>query len=164
MACPICNHASRAEIEQELLCRSLGDLEVTLEQIASKYGVRVVDLQVHAMMHDTLDIRSEDGRAHSIVTEIKFKEADVLRDTLFEYQRTLMLLGARVRGALAADGETVLLRINKATADLYVGIGGEIRATVDTLVHMNAAVNGDPNSGANGLHELCAAIRDSHTT
>jgi len=164
MSCPICSHANRAEIEQELLCRSLGDLEVTLEQIAAKYKVRVIDLQVHAMMHDTLEVRSEEGKSNSIVGAIKFKEADALRDTLFEYRRTLTLLGERIRGALSNNEETVLLRINKATADLYVGIGGEIRATVETLVRMNTAVNGDPNTGANGLRELCDAIRDSHTS
>jgi hypothetical protein len=162
MACKICSHEKRAEIEEKLLVRSLGELPLTISDVAREFGVSEMDLQIHSMMHNTT--KGPDA-AESLVAAVKSKEAEYLRASIIDYQRTQMEIGAYIRAAAKPEnGESKLYKLNKAAVDLYVGIGGEIRSAVDSLVRMNTAINGGDNGGVQALAELAKAIRGSAPT
>jgi len=162
MACPICNHDKREEIEQKLLCRTA---EVGLDQIAQEYNVKVLDLQVHSIMHNSLIAAKEDPKAEpsTLVEKIRFKEGEYIRNTIMDYQSTLLILGTQIRSILRTSTveDPTLHKIGKATVELYLGIGAEIRSSVDLLTKMNGALNGDSNAALNGLSALVTAIANS---
>lgn len=164
MACVICTHEKRADIEHELLCRSMGDLSVTLESVAKKYKVKAIDLQVHSLMHQTLPTEEDkDGVPTTLVAAVKFKEAEYIRQAITEYQNTLNLLGVKIREIIRShtDDNPTLHKLSRPTVDLYLGLGSEIRGAVDTLVKMNNLINGEDNSGMKGLVDLVTAINNS---
>ena len=164
MTCSVCNHEKRAEIEQALLCRSMGDLSVTIESIAKKYDLKPIDVQIHALMHATIsEPNGVDDKPVTLVESVRFKEAESLRQSTFEYQNTLTLLGAKLREEISAhtDKNPTLQKLSRATVDLYLGLGGEIRSAVDSLVRMNNMINGEDNGGLKGLADLVTAIRSS---
>lgn len=165
MNCVICNHPERHQIEQALLCRSLGDSSITIESIAADFGVEERDLQVHALMHTYLpDVsESDSGEPSTLTAAIKFKEAEILQATSQEYYATLKNVGTKINTLIAqhSDENPTLNRLSKATVDLYLGLGSEIRSTMDTLIKMNTAVNGEADKGLDAIASLVNAIRGS---
>lgn len=163
MTCPICNHIQRAEIEQKLLYRSAGDGTVTLEQIATEYKVRVLDLQVHALMHTSVISQSESGEATTLVQAIKFKEGEYLRQSIIDYQLTMAVLGGKIRTIVHehSSEESTLHKLTKPVVDLYLGLGTEIRSAVDLLTKMNGSLNDSSNNALDGLKALVTAIKSS---
>lgn len=164
MSCRICVHEQRADIEQELLCRSMGDLSVTIDSVALKYNVKPVELQIHTLMHQVMP--SEIGGTETpgtLVEAIKFKEAEYLRQTISEYQNTLSFLGVKIRETIKmhTDDNPTLQKLSRPSVDLYLGLGAEIRTSVDALVHMNNLVNGEHTDVLAGLTGLVNAIQSS---
>lgn len=167
MICEICNHNQRQKIEQALVCRSLGNSEITIESIAKEFDLNVRELQVHALMHtylpDVGGIDEESAEPSTLTAAIKFKEAEILQATSQEYYATLKNLGAKVNSMIVrhTDDNPTLHRLSKATVDLYLGLGSEIRSTMDTLIKMNTAVNGENDKGLDAIASLVSAIRGS---
>lgn len=166
MNCEICNHVKREKIEQALICRSLGDSSITIDSIAKEFNVSSRELQVHALMHtyqpEVLDpIEGSEKQITTLTAAIKFKEAETLQATAQEYYGTLKNLGAKINGMINThtDENPTLHRLSKATVDLYLGLGSEIRGTMDTLIKMNSAVNGESNNGLEALGSLVKAIQ-----
>lgn len=159
MNCVICQHERRSEIENELLCRQWGVDGYSLDAISEKYSVPVRDLQVHALMH--IPVQQVTGDASSITQKIGMAEADMLRQTASTYYTTLQGLSERINRAVLSEDDAGLRIINKPLVDLYLGTGSELRATVDSLVKMNQAVNGEDNSGLSALAALVNTVRGS---
>ena len=165
MACPVCVHEKRAEIENAILNIGSENSEYTLTNIAELYGLQEQDLRVHALMHNPLGTAVEAGVGRdSLARRLKLKEADMLSAAANEYMVTLKNVGRKIN-ALAAEGQDpgVLSRmLTKSVADLYLGLGSEIRSTVKTLAELELELNGAANSGAHGLVGLVEALRKSH--
>lgn len=164
MACIVCSHDKRSEIENALLSISSDNKAVTLETIAQAYQVTTNDLKVHALMHAPMGYteRPEEDGDESIVRKLKLKEADMLSAVANEYMVTLKNVGRRINNLASKPDEDYLFErlMTKAVADLYIGLGGEIRATVKTMAELDSVLNGD--SGAStGLQALAEAIRGS---
>lgn len=65
--CPICNHQSRAEIEQAVFSISPSNPNLTLDAIADAYDISTTDLRVHALMHSPLALDfSEESEANLV--------------------------------------------------------------------------------------------------
>lgn len=190
-ACPICDREDRAEIENALLSMASSDQGLKIDQIAEEYGVDLTALKMHAMFHTPLvdesdledsvdrvvdtkdsdeDRPAEAGR-DSIVRQLKLRESDVLSETTNEYLVTLKTAGRRINRILGAkngtpgedDDQAYKLSkfLTKPMVDLYIGLGGEIRANVKTLADINKLLNGPQDSTATGLAALADAIRGS---
>ena len=140
MACDICSHTKRAEIENALLNITSENSSVTLESIADTYGLKVEELKVHTMMHTPLGISEEafnEGGRDSLARKIKLKEADMLSEVANEYMVTLKYLGRKIH-----EADDVRLLTNSA-CNLYLGLGGEIRGTVKCMTELDTALNGN---------------------
>lgn len=159
MTCTICNHPQVNEINNELLCRKWGAEGYSLEEIAHRYGVKVRDLQIHALMHVPVEQCSAD--AQSIAQKINMSEADILRQTSNNYYITLCTIGDKINQMLRTDES--LRGITKPLVDLYLGAGAEIRNATECLVKMNQAINGENNSGLTALASLVNTIRGSES-
>ena len=168
MTCKICAHEKREEIEQKLLCRSMGDLSITIESVAKEYDLKPIELQVHTLMHPTVPyadpVNTKSGPV-TLVEAIKYKEAEALRNVTTEYQATLTALGGKIREVVNAhtDENPMLHKLSRPTVDLYLGLGGEIRGATDSLVRMNTLLNGESDSGLKVLSSLVTAIDASKT-
>ena len=160
MACSICTHFQRADIENALLSMSSDNPEVTLEAIAEDYHVTLNELKVHALMHTQMGISPDAAQqAPSIARQLKLKEADILSAVINEYMVTLKAVGRSIN-ALTYN-ENFEQRLNKPVVDLYLGTGGEIRSTVKTLAELNGILNGPETGGNAGLLALVQAITNS---
>ena len=157
MTCTICNHKDRTSIENELLCRQWGAEDFTLESIADKFSVPIRDLQVHALMH--IPVQTITGDTTSIAQKINMAEADILRQTAANYFITLQNLGMKLNKLMVEDEGAGLVRISKPIVDLYLGAGSEIRNSVDSIVKMNQAINGEDHSGLNAIASLVTTLR-----
>lgn len=166
MVCNICNHPQRTAIENALLCRSLGDADLTIESIAKEFNVSSRDLQVHALMHIPVSDMSgmpddTDMDNISITSKLKLREASVLEQTMNEYYATLKNLGAKINRQVLSEDFSASRGFAKGVVELYISCGLNIRETANTLVKMNTAVNGEGGSGADALGALVDAIRGS---
>lgn len=163
MACIVCSHPKRYEIEQKLLCRNSEEKAIPIEAIAKEYGLKTIDLQVHALMHNTMVSESEDVKPMTLVASIKYKEGEYIRQVINDYQLTMSVLGGEIRAIIKnnSDDNPTLSRLSKPVVDLYLGLGTEIRGSVDLLNKMNGAVNGDANPALEGLKSLVNAIQSS---
>lgn len=166
MTCPICEHPQRTAIENAVLsCSSDHDSE-TLQDIADEYNISLNALKVHMVMHASLGFvnRQEDDQpVDTLARKCKVREADILSEVANEYLVTLKNLGRRINKHLSSDSEEVQAEklITKPIADMYIGIGGEIRATVKTISELDQALHG-PKTGANdGIAALAAMIGQS---
>ncbi len=168
MYCPVCQHNKRAEIEHHLLTYNFGDEgtsgALTLEEIARKYSLKVVDLQVHTLMHSSL-AQEEQGSKGSLVADIKKSEANLLSQAAEDYFMTLRAYGVKLRSAisLAPQGaESGVLRpLSKEMVDTYIGSGENLRKIMATISDMDARMNGDDTKGLNALASVVTAIRGS---
>lgn len=171
MACKVCEHARRADIEKAILSVP----EVTLEAIAEEFGLTVEDVKMHTLMHTTApdyapSARSamdpepealEDSERPTIARQLKLREADMLLEVVDEYMVTLKTVGRQIQVLSEAEGMLFSKMLGKPVVDLYIGVGGEIRATVKTLAELNSILNGPENSAAQGLSALAAALTRS---
>lgn len=129
--CAICNHPERAEIERAVLSMSKDNPRLTLDAIADAFGVSVMDLKVHALIHSPLSLdfsqESEDAlvagfqqkgvasRPSSapsdststsgkdrLTDRLNMREGDLLLAAANEYFSTLTTVGRRIK-AFASD-------------------------------------------------------------
>lgn len=170
--CPICNHPNRAAIEIAVLNCSSDKNSKTLQAIADEYRVSLNDLKIHMVMHATMGISSLDSQdtnetadeaPTTIARKCKVREADILGQVVNEYLVTMKNLGRRINHTLQSDYEEVQAEklITKPITDLYIGLGGEIRATVKTLSDLDQALNGPKTSANDGIIALANAIQNS---
>lgn len=175
MSCPICNHPNRSAIEIAVLNCSSDKNSQTLQQIADEYHISLNDLKIHMVMHATMglnDIINSDSTGDNneakeptptIARKCKVREADILGEVVNEYLVTMKNLGRRINQTLQSDPEQVQAEklITKPITDMYIGLGGEIRATVKTLGDLNQVLNGPQNNASDGVMALAQAIRAS---
>lgn len=173
MSCSICNHVNRAAIEIAVLNCSSDKNSKTLQQIADEYHISLNDLKIHMVMHATMGLNdlefdsTTDGTTKeptpTIARKCKVREADILGEVVNEYLVTMKNLGRRINHTLLSDPEEVQAEklITKPITDMYIGLGGEIRATVKTLGELNQVLNGPQTTANDGIAALAQAIKAS---
>ena len=165
MTCSICNHPKRAEIERACLLRNFGSTDVTLADIAIEYKLDLKELQVHVLTHIPLEEANRDNKEQSIsiASEIKRREADILRQVMEDHYITFKNIGDKINNIVAVHtiDAPAMQQITKPLADLYLGTSQAIRDTSDKLLKMNIAVNGAKDEGVQSLVNLVAAIKES---
>ncbi len=176
MTCKVCSHSDRCEIENALLSMSVDNPNLTIEAIAKNYKLTPNELKVHVLMHSPLGIAesefdspsdttsTDDKRQGSLARNMKLREADMLMNVANEYMVTLKTVGKKIN-ALANSEEpgTITLQkmLSQQVVSLYLGVGGEIRATVKTIADINQMLNGPSDNGSSGLAALANAISSS---
>ena len=165
MACVICTHPRRQEIEDHLLAFDMRGEVGTLDEVAKRFGVPVVDLQVHALMHTPLVRETESGT--TIAGEIKKGEANILAAVAEEYYVTLRKAGKEIRARLTPvlDQELGSLamgsKLSKELVELYLGAGTNIRQTIGAIVEMNQTLANEGDPALSALKSLVDAVRPS---
>lgn len=174
--CKICNSPDRTDIESAIL--AIGpETGLTVEKIAEKYEVDVLELRTHALFHTPLaavvDITVEEPQPEvkpSLARKMKLREADILTTVNDEYLITLKTMGRRIKKLVsvssidAEDAEKevkVAKLLTKPMVDMYVGLGSEIRQNVKAMAEVDRMLNGPQENASNGLVELANAIRGS---
>lgn len=167
MACNICKHPHRAEIEEYLSVVDTPGVTITLKEIAEKFGVVVTDLQVHALMHTplaTISQAAENEIIPSIAADMKKAEAGILRAMADEYFCTLRMTGKEIRSRMVPvimeNGTAAMRNIPKEIVDLYIGTGNNLRQTVATIVEMNQKINGESDPALESLKGLVREVRE----
>jgi hypothetical protein len=100
----------------------------------------------------------------SLTRQMKVREADMLLNVANEYMVTLKNVGRRINSLANNTTEDNLVFekiMTKAVVDLYIGVGGEIRATIKTMADINQLLNGPDQSNTGGLRALAEAITGS---
>lgn len=159
MACVICEHPKRKEIEEFLLFSNFGNDKMTLADIAQKFSVKLEDLQVHALMHTPLSRLEDERIGVSIAAELKKSEAAQLNALAEEYWVTLRSVGADIRKTVADKNNGGARMLTKQVVDLYIGTGTGLRQTIESIVDMNQKLNGEVDSGTKALADIVNAIR-----
>lgn len=163
MACVICTHPRRQEIEDHLLAFDMRGEAGTLDEVAKRFGVPVVELQVHALMHTPMVRETENGS--TIAGEIKKGEANILAAVAEEYYVTLRKAGKEIRARLvpSVDQELGTLamgsKLSKELVELYLGTGTNIRQTIGAIVEMNQTLSSEGDPALNALKSLVDAVR-----
>lgn len=151
MACSICTHPQRAEIEQLLLDTC------DVESVAKQFDVNVDELTIHALRHVDKN-HPED----SIARNIHKHEADLLIETAEGYRDTFEELNATIINILADPDPSAAGRcLTRPIVDLYLGAGREIRETVKAIAELDQLLNGPKDENVSGLAALAEAIRGS---
>ena len=177
MACPVCTHPKRADIERELMARNLADSVSDTESIAKKYGLKFIDVQVHAMTHRFLptndganadpafngSIDDETIKPTTFVDAIQYREAIHLREVISEYSATAARVGAAIRVAAKSHSSDnpSLYKVPKAVVDLYVSCGNIVSDAVLNLAKVNNMIGNDADPGTTALAGLVKAITAS---
>lgn len=161
MTCRLCSHPKRAEIEDKLMsARGTEELDTVIDQVSKEYKLSKIDLKVHMTLHCTVMEDAKD--AVSMADKIKMNEADTLRETIKNYLVTLTNTGTKLNDILEDGDDAQTLRmIQKPIVDLYLGCGAEIRGTVEALIKLNAAVNGNESTATNSLRLLVETLDKS---
>ena len=106
----------------------------------------------------------------SIARQLKLRESDALTEATNEYIVTLRAAGRRINRILSVkdnggEDDDQLYKMSKfltkPIVDLYIGLGGEIRANVKALAEINRMLNGPQDNASTGLMALADAIRGS---
>lgn len=150
MGCPICSHPERAQIENVVLSNP-----DKLDAIAQEFKVTTNDLKIHMVMHAAIGVQSTE----TLARKCKTREADMLLEVANEYMVTLKSVGRRIKEHVDDPEVKFEKTLTKPVADLYIGLGAEIRATVKTLSELDQALNGpkeDPTCGLAGLTQVLA--------
>lgn len=179
MACKVCTHNERLQIEEALLTIQYtpspspsldtpdssdsshdsqgtdAPVSITIESVSERYGIPVQDLQVHMIMHQPKAVL-HDPELDSIAQEIKKVEGNYLTSVIEEYMVTLRQSGRTVRKHLQ-DSKGLYLKAE--TVNTYLGTGNQIRQTVAQLVDMNIKINGEGDQGMNALVQMVTALR-----
>lgn len=165
MTCSICNHPRREEIEKACLLRNFGDTEVTLADIAKEFDVPLRDLQVHVLMHTTIEesTAEESDKVNSIASKIKLREANILRQVMEDSYVTFKNIGDKINSIVSMHtvNEPTIVQITKPLADLYLGTSQSIRDTAEKLMKMDLMVNGEEDKGLASLANLVNVIHGS---
>lgn len=161
MACVICNHEHREEIEALLMASDYGTSGKSMSDIANEYNVSVTDLQVHALMHSPATVLESEGVQQSIAGEVKKREASLLAAMADEYYATLKVVGRDLRSTIMNDSQGGALKVTRQEVDLYIGTGNNLRSTLESIVTINQKINGEKDSGLEALTNVIAAIRGS---
>lgn len=161
MTCRICNHPKRKEIEDKLMSvRGTEELDAVIDEVSKEYKLSKIDLKVHLTLHCSVLEEAKD--AASMADKIKMNEADTLRETIKNYLVTLTNTGTKLNDILEEGDDAQTLRmIQKPIVDLYLGCGAEIRGTVESLIKLNAAVNGNESTATNSLRLLVETLDKS---
>lgn len=159
-ACAICNHLQRADIENAVL-NMHSQSGTTLDEIAQTYGVSTNDLKIHMVMHSCLGAVASENDSDSLARKCKLREADMLERVANEYMITLKALGRRINHHLQDSQVMAEKLITKPITDMYIGLGGEIRATVRSLAELDRLLNGPKDNNDGGIGALTAAIQQS---
>lgn len=160
MRCPVCDSVARHQVEVALMS-GLSPEEI----VEKKYGkFTVEDIRLHAVAHMEL-LESKE----SIATKLACKEADALTRVHSEYMATLSRLGKVISSQLdqVEDGSiTMSQALSKATVDLYLGTGNQIRETVKLLTETYADMNADSGERDNksSINKLVMAIDRSRNS
>lgn len=166
MYCAICEHKKRKEIEDALLDFS----PETIKRVAAKYYVSEDDIYRHTVMCDptplkdsnegTSDEQSSTSGFGSLAGRIKLKEVEALDEVLKENLKTFRVVNARVRDAVEQiDVYSLGKAVSKSTAELLLGLSGEVRSHLKLMVEIDRSVNGSQDDGTQGLIALANAIR-----
>lgn len=159
MTCPICSHPNRVLIERAILNAPTTE---TLEQLANQYSLNMSDLQVHACMHSSLGVDIQHIEKESIARQTERREVDMLLAAANEYMTTLQIVGNKIAEAANKEDLVAFSRsVSKATVDLYLGAGGELRSLVKEITDINNILNGPQDGSISGLQALANAIRGS---
>ena len=150
MACKICTHSERDNIDSALL------LNTPLEVIASHYDIPVSDVKQHKerCVPFTMSMDEFDGMVKremaayaspdtqpldhpdSLQRQINLREADYLTAVLQDYMITLKSTGREIQRCLKRANDSDIPAKNllgQSLVDLYIGTGGEVRQTIKTL-------------------------------
>lgn len=164
MECKICTHPQRVEIEKAILRISSENPSLTVETIAEEYGVTETDIKKHAILHQSLavDTTALAEGCETLARRTKIKEASILEDVVMEYYGTLKNLGTKIN-KMAVDPDEIKFTklLTKPVADMYIGLGSEIRQTVNAMAELDRILNGPKEDSASGLAALAAAITAS---
>ena len=176
MACAICTHKRREEIEQALLSRNLADSVASTESIAEEFGVKFMDLQVHAMTHPFLKNKISEKLAEGLpggsevgtkpatfVEAIEYREAMHLREVISDNLATMQAVGAKIREAakLHTSDNPSLYKIPKTVVDLYTASSDIVNTAVLNLAKVNSMIGNDVDPGTQALGQLAMAIKNS---
>lgn len=159
MACSICSHPQRAQIENVILNAPSTE---TLEQLAEEYSIDVQDLQVHALMHSSIGVNNTTEVQDSIARRSKLQEMDLLLTAANDYMVTLKTISDKInREANNSDFTSFSRSLSKSMVDLYLGTGSELRNTVRVITDIDTILNGPKDGNTSGLVALANAIRGS---
>lgn len=161
MACSICDHPRRAEIEKCLLLNDYGNAGRSLSDIAKEFKVSVQDLQVHAFMHTSMEQLERAEVGESIASSVKKREANLLSAVADEYYVTLKATGKQIRTLMNDEANGGARTVTKPLVELYLGTGNNLRQTLESIVEMNQVLNGDQDPGIQALANIVTAIRGS---
>lgn len=164
--CAICTHAKVDQINEQLFAfnyQTLADGQepITLNSIAAEFGVRVMDLQVHAFMHlsqPTSDTETATATT-TLVQEAKVEELAHMRDAMLDYKATLLKTGKMLRERVSAEGANTV--IPKGSVELYLGAGNNMRQIVNDMLDANMRINGEGDDGLKAIAGVVAAIKRS---
>ena len=151
MACNICEHPQREDIETMLR------EGVNVDGVAETYQVDPDELRAHIMFHTTVENPQE-----SIARTLKKREADMLADMAEGYMKTFTSIGVNINQILSSPDTASSARLTKQLVDLYLGVGKEIRETVNAIAELDTLLNGPKDENVTGLAALANAIRGSH--
>lgn len=164
MECKICTHPQRAEIEKAILRITSDNPSLTIVAIAEEYGVSETDIKKHAILHQalTVDPTAISEGCETLARRAKIREATILEDVVMEYYGTLKNLGTKIN-KMAVDPDEIKFTklLTKPVADMYIGLGSEIRQTVNAMAELDRILNGPKEDNASGLAALAAAISAS---
>ena len=185
--CSICNSAYRADIENAILSMTSAatpEQRVSIEEIAAQFDVDIDALKAHALFHAPMvtrfdipqttdemeDVAEEPKAGDSLTRRMKLHEADQLATVINEYMVTLKAMGRRINRLASTstipaeeeDKQYALAKLlTKPMVDLYLGLGGEIRQTCNTMADIDRKLNGPQETAGSGLTALAEAIRSS---
>lgn len=176
MACRICIHDQRTEIEQALSTRSLvvdGERE-SMKDIAARFNVKEQELQIHALTHKFQIPQSyvpsqgtpikEQTKPASFTDAIEYREAYRLREVLADNMATMQKTGEVIRKAANDhDSETnpSLYQVPKQIVELYKFCSENAMDAVEKLARINNLIGNDQDDGTKALGQLALAIHNS---
>jgi len=182
MACKICIHDQRTEIEQALSTRSLvvdGERE-SMKDIAARFDVKEQELQIHALTHKFQIPQSyqsatstngspikEQSKPASFTDAIEYREAYRLREVLADNMATMQKTGEVIRKAANDhDSETnpSLYQVPKQIVELYKFCSENAMDAVEKLARINNLIGNDQDDGTKALGQLALAIQSSVQT
>lgn len=164
MECSICSHPKRAEIEKAILRISTDNPALTMEQIAEEYDLGITEIRKHAVLHQSLNVDPvalAEG-CETLARRAKIREASILEDVVIEYYGSLKNLGTKINRLTTDQDETKFTKLlTKPVVDMYLGLGSEIRQTVNAMAELDRILNGPKDDNASGLAALASAIAAS---
>lgn len=185
--CPVCNHPERGEIELALLRISPNNPQLTLEVIADAYGLKLIDLQRHALMH-TPDILSPTGDSTGVCAK-QFQDTAGVTSSLPDLIESTSAQGASAAPVVSNIGSRQRMTdlVGMREGDLLLGAAQEYyttlvllgkrikRYTMDTeyeqgipafctkaVVDLYLGCGAEIRNAVKGINELNTAVNGAH--